>query len=436
MVDETKADDAEAKDPEASDTEDNGEPSDEYKAVLQLVADGKVTPEQAERLLRLMDKDPQGADDDLIGRPMQDIERDVIRQTIERCGGDVFQAAQMLRVPVHTLYRKLGQSPPREGAGGRRGDARRNARERAREAAGRGRRARHHRDRARDRARRHRDDARQQMKHSVKHAVDEALGRAREHVRDEARQWGDWGQDFEQHFSGAFENFMKDFGKEFGSFGQQFANAFSDDDERTAATTQTAGAQAWDAPSTGVAVKLDEGAVRLSRSGDGRVHASREARSQSDGPNLNLKFDGEGDVEIRLPDGLLVAARTGDGSIEIGDLDVSQAELTAGDGHIELRGVRGQADLTTGDGSVRVNDSEIADLSVNTGDGGIDVSGASGKVSLNTGDGSVRLSDSDGTIDVKTGDGGIDLHELSTAVEESPLRRFRIPQFRLVYLRP
>jgi hypothetical protein len=26
--------------------------------------------------------------------------------------------------------------------------------------------------------------------------------------------------------------------------------------------------------------------------------------------------------------------------------------------------------------------------------------------------------------------------ELSTAVEESPLRRFRIPQFRLVYLRP
>ena len=54
----------------------------EYQEVLQLVADGKVSPEQAERLLRLMDRDQVRPDDALVGRPMADIARAVIRPTI------------------------------------------------------------------------------------------------------------------------------------------------------------------------------------------------------------------------------------------------------------------------------------------------------------------------------------------------------------------
>ena len=48
----------------------------------------------------------------LFRSPLEEIEKRVIRETLERTGGDKKTAAHLLGIAARTIYRKLEEKPP------------------------------------------------------------------------------------------------------------------------------------------------------------------------------------------------------------------------------------------------------------------------------------------------------------------------------------
>ncbi len=132
-------------------------------------------------------------------------------------------------------------------------------------------------------------------------------------------------------------------------------------------------------------------------------------------------------LEVTVPRGFDVTARTGDGdvavasfegSVEIqtgdGDIAIEEAgshvRLQTGDGDVAIARATGEVRIQTGDGDVAVG--RVADgLEVRTGDGDIHIEELSGELRASTGDGDIQvtLGRFDG-LDIRTGDGDVTIY--------------------------
>ncbi len=87
-----------------------------------LCEDGVVTAELVRRWLRPTAAAPAAEPDyvlpsddpfvALVGRPLAEVERELVRRTLERCGGNRRRTAAMLGIGVRTLFNKLQEDEP------------------------------------------------------------------------------------------------------------------------------------------------------------------------------------------------------------------------------------------------------------------------------------------------------------------------------------
>ncbi len=127
---------------------------------------------------------------------------------------------------------------------------------------------------------------------------------------------------------------------------------------------------------------------------------------------------GDGSIDIERVTGR-VQLRSGDGSIH-GRLLGGDVNAHTGDGRIKLDGVNGALDVDTGDGSITVA-GKLTSVRARSGDGSVTIraeagSAASGDWDIVTGDGSVTLEVPDGfdaELDAHTGDGGIHMQDIT-----------------------
>jgi len=152
-------------------------------------------------------------------------------------------------------------------------------------------------------------------------------------------------------------------------------------------------------------VEIDEGSLRLHVSNSGNIEVDLEDKhvEESDvhfrqnGSCVDLRVDGESDLDLDVPASTAVKMATGDGDIDIisfdgaveasthdGSIDArgrfDRLHLTTDDGHIEVEALAGSRiasewELHTGDGSItiRLPRDFAADLDATTGDGHISI---------------------------------------------------------------
>jgi hypothetical protein len=115
-------------------------------------------------------------------------------------------------------------------------------------------------------------------------------------------------------------------------------------------------------------------------------------------------------VTVTTPRRLTLAARTGDGLIEVLDLE-GTINVNSDDGRIVAANLAGRVQARTGDGSIEI-DRVTGGVDADSGDGPIEIAGRLDELTVRTGDGSVRVDASDGSSmksdwRISTGDGRI-----------------------------
>jgi DUF4097 and DUF4098 domain-containing protein YvlB len=175
--------------------------------------------------------------------------------------------------------------------------------------------------------------------------------------------------------------------------------------------------RAWDKPE--VEVIIEKRAVSKEAAALIEVHADQqgnkvtlEVKTQKNSGFIHFNNSRSAKLIVSAPAGSNVAARSGDGSIDIERI-TGQLELRTGDGSIRGRSLSGDVRAHTGDGSIKLEGVTGA-LDVETGDGGVAVSGKMTRVRARTGDGSVTIHASPGSVaqgdwEIVTGDGSVTL---------------------------
>ena len=136
-------------------------------------------------------------------------------------------------------------------------------------------------------------------------------------------------------------------------------------------------------------------------------------------------------IEVSAPPSSIVAARTGDGNIDVEDITGGTrattgdgritavrlegvVEMKSGDGNINADSLRGEVEITTNDGTIAGHDLD-GGLVARTGDGNLRVEGRFETLDLRTGDGNIQTTARDGSVidgdwRLQTGDGNLTLH--------------------------
>lgn len=131
--------------------------------------------------------------------------------------------------------------------------------------------------------------------------------------------------------------------------------------------------------------------------------------------NINLNSNG-GNIQTEDVKGKL-SIHTDGGNIKTGNLSSSVEILTKG-GNIKLGSVDGKAEVTSAGGNIKVgNISSSAEI--NTHGGNIKISDIGGNAEINTGGGNVSLGSVSGSAEVHTGGGNISLDAATGKVEVS-----------------
>jgi DUF4097 and DUF4098 domain-containing protein YvlB len=128
---------------------------------------------------------------------------------------------------------------------------------------------------------------------------------------------------------------------------------------------------------------------------------------------------------VTAPRRLQLKARTGDGHIEVHDLE-GTIDVSSGDGRIVASRLQGQVQAHTGDGSIQIAEA-TGRVNADSGDGAIEIAGRLQELTVRTGDGSVHVDAADGSNmksdwRITTGDGRIDLRvptDFNAAVDAS-----------------
>lgn len=112
------------------------------------------------------------------------------------------------------------------------------------------------------------------------------------------------------------------------------------------------------------------------------------------------------DIDLIVPQHINLDLHAGDGNVDVRGVK-GDSTIRSGDGHIVIQDVQGSLKADTGDGGVRLARTE-GDFSLHSGDGKIDVEEFDGSLRVETGDGPVRVSGRFDLLDVKTGDGKVE----------------------------
>jgi DUF4097 and DUF4098 domain-containing protein YvlB len=176
-----------------------------------------------------------------------------------------------------------------------------------------------------------------------------------------------------------------------------------------------------------VQVRLDDGSVQVITSDSNQVEFRVKFEGYTLNRNLILDTRQEGSevgltartkngisigvpfkrlhAEIRMPKNADLEIRTGDGDIDVSEVN-GEVQLQSGDGKIRVTRVNGNVDLHSGDGAINA-DALKGTIKLRTGDGSIDASNIDGKCEATTGDGGIRLSGRFDGLDLRSGDGGV-----------------------------
>ena len=170
--------------------------------------------------------------------------------------------------------------------------------------------------------------------------------------------------------------------------------------------------QSWDRSEVAVTIErraANEEALRSLRVD--ATHEGNRIRIEVIKPEgFDLGMSPSASLKVSLPRTSDVEARSGDGSIRIGDVS-GRITLRSGDGSIKGTALRGELAAHTGDGSIAL-EGISGRVTVHTGDGSVSLDGVMQAVNARTGDGSIRiraLPESSAVEDwtVTTGDGGM-----------------------------
>ena len=152
-------------------------------------------------------------------------------------------------------------------------------------------------------------------------------------------------------------------------------------------------------------VEIDGGSLslRVSTSGNIEAHLEDEDVEESDvhfrqnGSRVDLRVDGESDLNLDVPTTTAVKMATGDGDIDIIGFD-GAVDASANDGSIDARGRFDRLHLTTEDGQIEVEalaGSRMAsEWELHTGDGSITIRlprEFAADLDAATGDGRIRI---------------------------------------------
>jgi Putative adhesin len=177
--------------------------------------------------------------------------------------------------------------------------------------------------------------------------------------------------------------------------------------------------RAWDKPDVQVVVekrgrdKEDVAVIDVQASQNGnRIEVTVSEPKNSGGFNIHFNNHRSAKLLVSLPASSDVAAKSGDGSIDIEQV-TGRVQLRSGDGSIRGRLLAGDVNAHTGDGSIRLDDVK-GTLNVDTGDGSITLGGTLSNVRARSGDGSVTILAEPGSMpdadwDITTGDGSVTL---------------------------
>lgn len=105
-------------------------------------------------------------------------------------------------------------------------------------------------------------------------------------------------------------------------------------------------------------------------------------------------------LDVTVPEGFDVVARTGDGDVSVASFE-------------------GTVEVQTGDGDISIEDARGSPVRLQTGDGNVVLSGSSGEVRIQTGDGDVAVGRVTGALEARTGDGNIRIEELAGELRAS-----------------
>lgn len=150
-----------------------------------------------------------------------------------------------------------------------------------------------------------------------------------------------------------------------------------------------------------------------------------EALSPAERKVVNFSNGYSVNVTITVPRRVALEARTGDGGINVDDLQ-GTIDLNSGDGRIIASRLDGQLKVHTGDGTIRI-DQAAGKVDADSGDGSIEISGRLDDLAVRTGDGPVRIDASNGSAmkndwRITTGDGRVALrlpNDFNAAVDAS-----------------
>ncbi len=158
---------------------------------------------------------------------------------------------------------------------------------------------------------------------------------------------------------------------------------------------------------------------------------SCDERGAHGSSGMNFGKSPAANLTVELPAGVKLAAKTGDGRIDIkdagadviaksgdGEITIAGAagtvEARSGDGDITLEAVKGAVNAHTGDGNIRVW-AGTASVKLASGDGSIEVhvatAGDGQSVQAHTGDGSITVylpQSFSGEVEASTGDGSLE----------------------------
>lgn len=144
----------------------------------------------------------------------------------------------------------------------------------------------------------------------------------------------------------------------------------------------------------GVRVEQVDGGLRIAQEADDRWGVR-------DDRDLDVR------LEVMVPRGFDVQARTGDGDVRLEAFEGS-VEVQTGDGDISIERAGGSGvRLQTGDGNVAIARASSGDVSIQTGDGDVSVGRVEGRLEARTGDGSIRIEELSGELRASTGDGDV-----------------------------
>ena len=137
-----------------------------------------------------------------------------------------------------------------------------------------------------------------------------------------------------------------------------------------------------------------------------------EAPSPRGGRVVSFGLSRSVNFSVTLPRQVLLEASTGDGLIDVADLQ-GTIDVNSGDGRIVASHLEGNVKMHTGDGPIRI-DRVAGQVDADSGDGSVEIAGRLDELTVRTGDGSVRVEVSDGSTmkndwRITTGDGRISL---------------------------